>query len=64
MQIIHFMNYFQLFVLDLMSTIAVSYVQYLKEQLEVLHQLLLSKDHLPFSINNEDEKLCSHKYVQ
>jgi len=35
----------------------------LKEQLEVL-QLLLSMDRLSFLINNKDEKLCSHKYVQ
>jgi len=42
-----------------MSTIAVRYVQSLKEQLEILHQLLLSIDRLSFFINNQDEKFVT-----
>jgi len=57
------MNYFELFELVLMSTIAVSLAQYLKKQLEVL-QLLLGMDGLSFLINSKDEKFCSHKYEQ
>jgi len=44
-----------------MSTIALRWVQYLKEHLDILHQLLLSMDRLSFLINNKDEKFCSHK---
>jgi len=58
------MNYFELFALVFMSTIVVSQAQYLKEQLEVLHQRPLNMDRLSFLINNKDEKLCSLKYVQ
>jgi len=57
------MNDFELFELILMSTIAVSQAQYLKEQLEVL-LFLFSMDRLSFLINNKDEQLCSHKNVQ
>jgi len=57
------MNDFELFELVLMSTIAVSQAQYLKEQLEVL-LFLFSMDRLSFLINNKDEQLCSHKNVQ
>ena len=41
----------------------VRWAQYLKEQLEILHQLLLSMDNLLFLINDKGEKLCSRKYV-
>ena len=58
------MNYFELCALFLMSAIAVSQAQYLKEQIIVLHQLLSRMDRLSFLINNKDEKRCSHKYVQ
>jgi len=54
--------HFELLALDSMSTIAVRYAQYLKEQLKVLHQILLHMDRLSFLINKED-KVCSHKYV-
>jgi len=57
------MNYFELFVLVLISTMGVRWAQYLKEQLEILHQLLLSMDNLLFLINDKGEKLCSRKYV-
>jgi len=57
------MNDFELFELVLMSTIAVSQAQYLKEQLEVL-LFLFSMDRLSVLINNKDEQLCSHKNVQ
>jgi len=57
------MNDFELFELILMSTIAVSQAQYLKEQLEVL-LFLFSMDRLSVLINNKDEQLCSHKNVQ
>jgi len=60
----HFLiDFDMIFPLVLMSTIAVRYVQYMKEQLIVLHQLLLSVDCLSFLINNKDEKLCSHKHA-
>ena len=57
------MNYFELLVLVLISTMGVRWAQYLKEQLEILHQLLLSMDNLLFLINDKGEKLCSRKYV-
>jgi len=55
------MIYFELFTLGSIRTIAVHYALYLKEQLNVLHQLLSSMARLSYLINNKDEKLGSHK---